>query len=181
MVEAQPHPEPTSQNTISWNLFVPEESRSASCRFIFDKTETHSGNQSIQLTSLHLARFGIYADHLGPIEVKPGQRYRLTAWIKAGRNFAIEAGTPGLVLRATLFDRHLKDVPGGHVFVGLAGMRRGDATLLSSEPVPSVWTKVEGVIEIPAGTVHMILFVFCWKASGTIWLDDVSVTELGAS
>jgi len=166
---------------VKWNLFVPQESEGAGCRLTFDKIGSHSGKEAMRLTSLRMARFGIYADQPTPIQVKVGQRYRLTAWVRAGNNFAIEAGTPGLVLRATLFDRQRKDVPGGHIFVGLGGMRRGDATLLSTETVPTDWTKIEGVIEIPTGTTQMILFVFCWKSSGTIWVDDISVTEVGAS
>ncbi len=165
--------------TQNWNLFVPPESAGAGCEFSVEKAPAHSGLQAARLTATKKARFGISYYEPTPIPVKVGHHYRLTAWVKAGANFAIDSGTPGPVLRATLFDRHMKDVPGGHIFVGLSGVQRGDATQLSAATVSTDWTKIEGVVEIPEGAANMILFVFCWKTSGTLWVDDVSVVEAG--
>ena len=167
--------------TANWNLFVPQESATAGCQFSVEDTAAHSGQKAARLRATQKARFGInYFQNL-VLPIKVGHLYRLTAWVKAGADFATDPDTPGPVLRATLFDRQMKDVAGGHIFVGLQGVQRGDPSPLRGAPVPTNWTKIEGVVEIPPGTVTLILFVFCWKTSGTLWVDDVSVVEVDAS
>ncbi len=161
-----------------WRLFSPAESKNAGCEFSVVAGQGRDGRHAAVLQSVNIGRYGIYPAEYMHITVKARERYKFVAWVKAGDNFHQEAGTPGVVMRATLFERPGVDYAPGHIFIGMNGVSQPSAAPLESGIVPKVWTKIEGVIEIPQGVTQMIFFVFCWKASGKFWVDDVSVTKL---
>lgn len=163
-----------------WHLWGPPESKAAGCTFITVPSELHSGGHQARLESRATTRFGILPDG-PPLRVQPGERYRITAWVKAGADFKAEPGTPGVVLRATLFEFPGKDHPGGHLFVGAQGVAIGNPAPLADPAPPREWTKLEAVVEIPAGANHLVFFVFVWRASGTLSVDDVSLVRVPRS
>ena len=163
-----------------WRMWVPPESQAAGCSFSPMPSERLPGKMQAALESRDPARFGILPDTRG-LRVVPGERYRLTAWVKADASFKAEPGTPGVVLRATLFEFPGKDFPGGHIFAGFKGVAIGDPTPLAGAPPPREWAKIEATIEIPDGVTHLIYFVFVWRASGRLWVDDVSIVRVPRS
>ena len=163
-----------------WKLFVPAESQAAGCNFTTVPEDRQGGRLKAQLTSATPARFGLFPDRL-PMAVRYGDRYRLTAWVKADADFQVQAGTPGITLRATLFENPEKDFPGGHIFVGAKGVAIGNPALLAGSPPPREWTKIEATIKIPHGVNYLIFFVFVWRASGKLWVDDISMVKVDAS
>ncbi|HWZ94850.1 MAG TPA: hypothetical protein VNW30_06610 [Opitutaceae bacterium] len=160
-----------------WRMFVARGSEHAGCEFNVVAGGAHAGKIAATLKSTNPARFGICPVR-PPITVKAGERYRLSAWVKAGDDFQVEPGTAGVVIRATLFQAPWVDAKDGHVFISLNGVSQPDAVHLSAgQSVPKEWTKLEGVIQIPPGVTEMAYFIFCRKASGTLWVDDVSLTR----
>jgi len=168
------------RSIAKWKLFVPAESQAAGCSFITVPEDRQGGQLRAQLASEAPARFGIFPDRL-PIPVRYGDRYRLTAWVSADADFQVHAGTPGVVLRATLFENPEKDYPGGHIFVGFKGAAIGNPALLIGQLPSREWTKIEATIKIPRGVNYLILFVYVWRASGKLWVDDVSMVKVDAS
>lgn len=159
-----------------WRLVVAADSNSAGCAFDVVNGQAHTGKWAALLSSKSAARFGICPTSPRFLHVRAGEHYRLTAWIKAGDDFQPEAGTAGVVIRATLFQAAGVDYKGGHIFIGLNGASQPEAAPLSAgQSVPKEWTKLESVIEIPQGVNGMTFFVFFRKASGKLWVDDVSL------
>jgi hypothetical protein len=167
-------------NATSWKLFVPKESAEVTCSFTVENTAAHSGQKAARLTTSHNTRFGMRYVQPAPVPVVAGHHYRLTAWVKAGADFVAAPDSAGPVIRATLLDGQMKDAAGGHSYVDLQGVQRGEPTPLQGMSVPTNWTKIEGVVEIPPGASNLILFVFNWNSSGTLWVDDVSMIEVGS-
>ena len=164
-----------------WVMYVPKESEAAGCRMAGNCPDSHSGRPGVILKSDNFARYSI-RPHAKAIQVKSGERYRLSAWVKADQGFRIESGTPGLLLRATLFAAPGVDYSRGHFYVGAKGVVLGaDPTPLGGAPMPTEWTKLEGVVEIPVGVREMSFFVFCWKTSGRVCIDQAVIEKVDGS
>ena len=82
--------------------------------------------------------------------------------MKAGATFNVQADTPGVVLRATLFAGPKMDYPGAPGAFG--AVAQGEPSPLCGAPTPTTWAKFEGILEIPEGEKKIIPFVFSWKS-----------------
>ena len=181
VLAAPAQPESFAFGGQPWAMFVPKESEPASCRMAGNCSSTHSGQPGVILASNDFARYGM-RPYTKSIPVIGGERYRLSAWVKADQGCRVESGTAGLLLRATLFVGPAVDYPGGHYYVGAKGVVLGaDPAPLADAPLPSEWTKLEGVVEIPAGVRTMMLFVFCWKTSGQVCIDQATIEKVDGS
>ena len=161
-----------------WEFYVLAESESAGCALSIGKVDTHQGTSYAVLSAKTPAELGLHPK-ANPVLVAPGEKYRFTAWIKAGPGWLTAAQSPGVVLRCTLYDAYQKELTSGPLFVGLKGVSR-DPVKLSGPPISSIWTKIEGVIEIPSGASEMIPFVFVWRGSGQVFVDDISIDKVPA-
>jgi hypothetical protein len=167
--------------TKGWSVFMAKESEGKGAGISFDATEYHSGKYSLKMFSPEDARYSV-APHLNLGTVTPGDRYRVSIWVRAGADFVQKPGTPGFHIRATLFESPGKDVAGGHYHFGLNGraIRGAPFSLLGSDPVPHEWTQVSGVFVIPEGTQRLNFNIFVERASGSLYLDDIVVIKVGA-
>jgi hypothetical protein len=164
-----------------WNIFVPDESQGKNCRFDVVSTAPHSGVNCVRLQSDDYARYSI-----GPatgIPVKAGEHYRVTAWIRADPAALVRAKTPGLppaagfVIRLNL-RQGTTDAAGGHMFIGQGNVVTRDTPAELTAPLPTVWTKVEAVVEIPADTDTVFPALFCWWVNGTVFVDDFAIEKV---
>lgn len=160
-----------------WSLFVPVESAGAECAMHPDTVETPSKTPGLRMYSLTKARYAVSRDTTG-IRVQQGERYRLSAWAKAGDDLTAEPGSPGLVLRGTLFSGENANARGGHLYIGTAGVARKDATKLFGKEMPREWMKIEAVIEIPEGVALLKLYAFCWYTQGTMHIADLRLEKV---
>jgi hypothetical protein len=164
-------------NIDSYDIFVPEENGNVVCKMSAGCPDAPSKSPAIQLSSSEIARYALRSKKL--IDVKTGERYRLSAWVKANEGVTVGPRSPGILLRGTLYAKNRTDYPNGHIYVGTKGAARQDANKLYGVPAPLQWTKIEAVIEIPPGVVELKLFVFCWYTSGSICVDQASVEKVG--
>jgi len=165
-----------------WGLFVPKDGEGMIDGFQISNEAPHSGVSSALMKLTGPGRCALNANL---IPVQPGERYRLTAWVKFSGNSVLTQGMPGAFIRATLMESAGKDIadPRRHMHIGLSGkMARVDnvAKLAVSE-LPKQWTKIEGVIEIPAGTTIMGPALFVQGVTGDVSWDDVSVEAVPAN
>jgi hypothetical protein len=167
-----------------WNLFAPPAAEGSECKFEAVSDTPHDGGQCGRLSSVGEARYAITSSPRG-LAPTPGDRYRLTAWVRAGQDFTPRANTPGFVIRVTLFGDpgYQADVPGGHVYLGVdnRAFRGVDVSPLNNEPIPKEWTKLECVFAIPEGTASLNVAVFVWQGSGSVFVDDVSLENVDNS
>ena len=170
-------PNPGFESGLSgWNLFVPKESQGKAQPLQITATDVHSGTGALAVTVADGARVGIGTK---AINVKPGEKYRFAAWVKFGDNVQIKPGTPGVYFRATLLEAQDKDIsdPLKHMQIGLSGkMARSPFTgKLAPTELPKQWTKLEGVIEVPAGVNIIGPSLFLEGISGTVSFDDIVI------
>ncbi|MGH8021546.1 MAG: hypothetical protein ACREIA_25345 [Opitutaceae bacterium] len=170
----------------TWAAFVPPESADAGCSAVRDETAAHAGSASAKLYSSDFARFGVRFKGI-TISVKPGERYRLSAWVRLDPTFDAAEGTPGVLARLTLFDRSGSDFSGGHRYISLKGevadspdelrweRAAGDAQDIDNAPdaADDEWLSLEAEAAIPDGVSTVAPFVFVWKGRGTLWVDDI--------
>ncbi len=160
-----------------WQVFVPKDSSEATVKLSFAPKAAHDGKYGAVLSSDVPARVGLYPQPQ-VIAVHAGEELRVRVWVKPGPKFAVQPGTPGVVIRATLFDRQGNDHPDGHIFIGLKGTAKADPSPLAAATIAEGWNKIEGTFEVPKGAERMEFFIFMWQASGTLYVDDAAVERL---
>jgi hypothetical protein len=72
---------------------------------------------------------------------------------------------------------HLFITPGNRVTRGISPAPGDPVT----EHIPTEWTQIEAVVEIPQGVDGMGPSLFDWWGKGTIYADDFSVEKVDAS
>lgn len=158
-----------------WNLFVPEESQESECTFEVIGDNPHEGAFAAQLDSVSEARYAIVTRPKGA-DLVAGAKFRISVWVRAGANFVPKPGTPGFMVRITLFsDAGTVDAPGGHYYLGLGNhlIHGLDIDSMPQDAIPKTWTKVEAVIEIPPEVESLNVSAFVWQGVGTLWVDDM--------
>jgi len=190
---ADPAPAPPASPLISnggfesgnsgWSIFVPDESKSANCRFDVVGNAPHSGTNCIRLQSDTFARFCIGSTF---IPVQPGEHYHVSVWYKGDPDATIRPVTAGISTAGFVIRLYLRqgnaDAQGGHFFIGpgnrVARISPADPT---STTLPTSWTQIEAVVEIPPGVDEIGPALFSWWTQGTIYADDFSIEKVDAS
>ncbi len=164
--------------TTGWTIFIPAESETKGCTFDVVATSPHSGASCAHLHSDDFGRFGIGGNL---IPVKSGEHYRVTAWVRAEIAAQVQPKTPGFVIRLNLLQGQV-DAPGGHLYIEFGNtVSRGQAPTGSAASLPQEWTKVEAVVEIPAGVDSIGPSLFSWWVKGDFFVDDFSIQKVDAS
>ncbi len=176
-------PNPSFESgAAGWVLFIPKDAEGKVQPLQIVQTDVHSGTAAAAITVADGARTGITSK---PVNVKPGEKYRISAWVKFTDNVQFKAGSVGAFLRATLMETPGKDIadPAGHMHIGLKGTvaRNPDVGKLGVSELPKQWTKLEAVIEIPAGTGVLLPTVFVMGVTGTVLIDDVNLELVPAA
>lgn len=160
-----------------WKVYVPDESKDKNCRFDIVSESPHSGSNCAKLASDDFARFSIGSD---VIPVQPGQKYRVTAWVRADSAASVRPKGAGFAIRFNLRDGE-RDAEGGHLFVAPENIVTRNTPAGLANPLPTEWTKIEVVIEIPPGVDAMLPGLFSWWTKGAIYVDDFTVEKVDAS
>ncbi|WP_309383119.1 carbohydrate binding domain-containing protein [Cerasicoccus frondis] len=163
---------------VSWSLFAPGDASVSGCDWSITLEESHNGTSSAALISPEPVRYGIVnyvKDHV----FMPGQRYRVTAWVKAGEDFQPNYDKPGFLLRVTMFSTvdGWDNATNGILYLGVNDrlMRGKDISVFDGQVMPTEWTKLEAVFEASPETAKMNVSLFVWDASGSFYVDDVSL------
>jgi cephalosporin-C deacetylase len=164
----------------TYSVFTAPDSQAANCRFTISTDSFHSGKQSALLQADDFARFS-----LCPIVTYPvvaGELYRVGVWVKAGADFQMEPGSPGVVIRV---NQTASSTPGpaGFTFIYLDNtVSQAEppdySPLPASVPAPTQWTRIETVVKVPAGVDHLVPTLFYWKAKGSLYVDDFSLQKV---
>ena len=173
--------------TAPWGVFIPQESESKGCELIASKDHPHSGATCAEMKSTDFARFAILPKMAAEDFLKPGDRARLTFWIRTTQGVQTR-GDVSFLVRMILVDDKGGGLPGAPaLFVGLNG--RTSVQSLESEfqpggfegKLPTAWTKVEAVFDVPGSPGASRLGspgFFVQYAAGEIYLDDVALERV---
>ncbi len=162
------------EGSRGWSIFAPPDAQGADAKLDTTGEGAHEGGLAGIMSCSSPVRFAIVNFVKGTSFVV-GDRYRISAWVKAGADFQAQPGTPGFVVRVSMFRDETGSQGGtdGLFYVGLKGAVNGpDTSVFNDQGVPTEWTKVEGVFEIVPDTVRVNACAFIWKGAGTLYVDD---------
>lgn len=152
-----------------WSIYVPEDSAEKHCTFTVVQDQPHSRAACAQLNSSDITRFCV--GHK-PITVTPGEHYRISAWFRAGAQTQFAKKTPGFSIRLNLTGVRLQ--------INAEGVITPANPILLKNPMPTQWTEVAVVIQVPAGSTSLGMDLFSY-AGGPLFIDDVSVEKVESS
>lgn len=188
--------------TDKWNILIPWRSIELAepLKVSEERENVHDGRKSAQITTRGSVRVGIATKDLIP--VRPGDRYRFSAWVKFGKDAKLEGNAPAIYLRASLADAQKKDIaiedkawaaknpnlaPGEglklHLHIGPNGKVAKQQAIgqLSVSSLPKKWEKIEGVIEIPEGVAYVVPTLMIDAVTGDAYYDDVTFEKVPKS
>ena len=157
-----------------WGSFIPDESKDKNCRFDVVSTAPHSGVNCVRLQSDDFARFSIGTKFF---PVQAGEHYHVSVWVRADPAAHVRLKAPGFVVRLFLRQGN-GDAEGGHWFLGTGNRAaRNMPADLAGKTLPTSWTHLEAVVEIPPGVDAISPGLFCWWTKGAIYADDFSIEK----
>ncbi|MBN8215109.1 MAG: hypothetical protein J0L75_00610 [Spirochaetes bacterium] len=161
-----------------WNLFIPGESKDKGCTNQWAAGAGRNGGGAAFLQSKENARWGLSVAQVW--EVAPGDRFQLRAWLRLAPGASVQAGTPGVLVRATVNSAENK--PGDHPVL------LPDSTVSSiaklgavAKPLGSEWRELSGVVTIPEGVSRLAIDIMPHYLKGGVYVDDVFLEKLGAA
>lgn len=168
----------------SWQLLLGKDAADSGATLTADNRNAYSGLGSLKLFSPVITRFSCGPHLAAGGKVKPGERYRLSAWVRAGEDFVQQPGSVGFVVRVNLRSPERVDSPDGHYYFALSGrgMRAPyevPRSVLGTAPVSREWKNLEVVFDIPEGVGLIGFNFFAESGSGSIFVDDVTLEIAG--
>ena len=165
--------------TVGWTLFVPDESQDKGCHFDVVNNAPHTGKSCLRIESKDYARYCVGTSF---IPVKPGERYHVSVWVKADPTAHARLKTPGFVIRLYLRQGNA-DAEGGHLFIGPGNRvaRNMPADPVAKTTLPTTWTQIDAVVEIPPGVDAIGPGLFSWWSKGPVYADDFSIEKVDPS
>ncbi|MEJ0001437.1 MAG: hypothetical protein WDO13_21295 [Verrucomicrobiota bacterium] len=174
------------QGAAGWKLVVPgggQAGQAGHDRFDVVTNSPHSGGHCLRLQSDDFACYGVAAP---PFAVRPGEHYRVSAWFRADPAAAMRPDTPdlalaaGFVIRLTLRQGNAQAM-GAHLFLSAGDVVTRDTPAAPTTPLPRDWTRIEAVIEMPAGTDNVVAGLFAWWTRGALYADDFTIEKVAAA
>lgn len=172
--------ENASSAPATFSLFIPPDSQGVNCRFTINTDTFHSGKQSALMQADDFARFSLNPNVTYPVVA--GDLYRIGVWVKAGADFQMQPGSPGVVMR---LNQTSSASPAAAVFTFIYlnnTVSQAGAPTYAPEPVtasaPTEWTHIEAVVKVSAGVDHLVPTLFFWKAKGSLYVDDFSFQKV---
>lgn len=166
------------EGILSWGIFIPDESKTQNCRFDVVSDSPHSGVNCARLQSDDFARFSVGT---ALIPVQAGEHYHVSVWVKADAAAQVLPKTPGIVIRLYL-RQGTGDADGGHLFIALGNqVTRNTPVDPAAVTLPTTWTQIEAVVEVPPGVDAMGPSLFSWRCKGIIYVDDFTLEKVDAT
>lgn len=165
---------------MNWVTFIPAESVAQAPVLEIAKGSAHTGTSALRLTSTTSSRFAI--GNYPWIPVVAGERFRVSAWYRIEPGAVAKATLPGFVMRLNFKQ---DDAPAGtptkHLYAGPSGaISSGVGPQLVRPALPTEWTLIEAVVEVPANTNIMSVNFFSWGLTGAVLVDDALIEKVAA-
>ena len=140
--------------------------------------KAHAGSGAMELSSAGPSRYAVL-QYLKSASFAAGQKYRVSAWVRAGDDFVASSKTPGFLLRISMFGPGFSN--SGMYFLGFNGMGGDSPSVLAGQEVPRTWTRIEGVFEMAANVEKVNVCLLVDSGVGRVFVDDVSIERVSDS
>ncbi|MBK1858118.1 GDSL-type esterase/lipase family protein [Cerasicoccus arenae] len=130
-----------------------------------DETEAHSGEYSLRLSSDEPVRLAVNQSRMPFL---PGQTLRFSGWMK-GKDLNPRGKSPGAVAR--LGFGNTEDTQAQKKAYAQSGFLKSASNTFD-------WEYFSTEVIVPEEANRMILDLFLFESSGTVWFDDLSVVVI---
>jgi hypothetical protein len=162
-----------------FSFFIPENEEATKPSFEVSKEAARSGAGGQRLTAEGIGRYGFSMKRSGEFKPIPGDRYRVSAWVRPGPDFVQKANTPGFFIRVSMFKGTGGGEPKDFLYFGQQNLAaRGTSTSLNANLEPGTWTQISGVFEFPEDANNMYVTFLLERGSGSLYVDDLSLTQV---
>jgi len=163
-----------------WKLSIPTNVVDPEAKMTITPEAARSGEAGLAMSSSECIRYSVIGGRTKPLEpLVPGERFRISLWIRAGKDFVQRPNTVGFCVRVSMGAQR-EDNPVEPMYFGLENHAvRGNAWQKDIE-VPQTWTKISFVFEIlkEVEIRYVDIAFMVAEASGTLYLDDVSLERV---
>jgi len=165
---------------MNWVTFIPAESVAQAPVLEIAKGSAHTGTSALRLTSTTSSRFAV--GNYPWIPVVTGERFRVSAWYRIEPGAVAKVGLPGFVMRVNFKQEGAPaGTPTKHLYVGPSGViSTGVEPKMVVPALPTEWTRIEAVVEVPADTNSMSVNFFSWGLTGAVLVDDALIEKVAA-
>lgn len=155
-------------------LFIPVDSQDKKCTFDVVSDNPHSGSFCARMNCDDYARFAIFPKR--KVALSGAGRYRISVWVRAGQNFAIQDGMPGFFIRLNM----PLSPPSITLFHILLDGRvcKDSIPHIQGPSLPTTWTQMGAVLEISANISALPTDLFVAGAKGDVFVDDLSIEKV---
>ena len=161
-----------------WTLYVPDVAADKNATMSVSPEAAHSGSNGLVMSCPESIRYSVGPRSKGGNKASPGERFRVSAWVRAGKEFVQNPKTPGFYIRVTLHSAPGVPVTGGHLYFGLDNhASRGEPRLGTTE-VPKTWTRISAIFEVPEETTTMNLNLMVNDGAGDFYIDDLLLEKV---
>lgn len=168
---------------MGWEIIIPPDSKGKVPNELkISSDNPHEGQSCSETSATEFARYVVGSKK--SINVTPGERYHVRAWVRFDSDSAIKSGMPLAYARATIMQGPKENTtdPRGHIHIGLNGLmaRTANVQKLAPREEGSGWRKIEGVFEIPPDTSLMFLHLIIHGVNGKVFWDDILVEKVSS-
>ena len=166
--------------TNGWSLFVPDESQDKGCHFDVVNNAPHTGKSCLRMSRRTTPVTAVAFNFIPKAETgRALSRLRMGEGRPGGACAAENAG----LCHPPLFTTEVYDADGGHLFIGPGNRvaRNMPADPVAKTTLPTTWTQIDAVVEIPPGVDAIGPALFSWWSKGPIYADDFSIEKVDPS
>ncbi len=161
-----------------WGIFLPEGSEDKDATMSVSPKAAHSGSNGMVMSCSESIRYAVSTRRKEGSKGSPGERFRVSVWVRAGKDFVQNPKTPGFYIRVTLHSAPAVPVTSGHQHFGLGDFASRGRPPLGTPEVPKTWTKIEATFEVPEETTSMSVDLMVHEGSGDFYIDDFSLKKV---
>lgn len=179
-----------------WRLWLPPTMDDRGCQLeVSSPAEGRDERSALRVSSESAASFSVMVRD--PLPVRGGESLRVSAWYRGDAGARIVPKTPGIFLRLPLYTDDGTPPPVRALFVSVrgeviegipttdqqasekelkwSGLPKDAASSFREEAFPETWTKIEAVVQVPAGTGKIGVELFSYRTEGAIFWSDIVV------
>lgn len=166
-----------------WTLFLPKDENQT---LSIVQEEPHSGANCARTFSPTVSRYALKVDGF-KVAVTPGQRLKVSAWVRFGDDAVLAEPQPAAYIRLQLRNKDGHEIadPLLHFHICLDGTAARSPVMWgwkkNIKTLPQGWQHLEGVVEIPDGVTTLVPEFFVHGVSGSVFWDDLSLSEVDAT
>lgn len=165
------------EGETAWSLWIPQDEDEKNPRWSVTTEGVHGGKAAAEMAADVQARYALQSEEL---KVVPGQKYKLSAWVRAEPRADGHRKTPGVMVRLLFLDVTGRGLDEESLYVTRDGTAIGQKELseFANRDLPKDWVQIEEEFTVPGNASSLRVQLFSWVMGGKLYWDDLQLTPL---